>query len=159
MSAVKWQLANSPALFWAGAIKQWRSGNAQTQANAANKFANRKRDVGSIGGEGESEPHQPQRRNPANACRRPRPKPPLGLADIRADWLARLRNAIETLARKGGGNIEELWGIVRDLEVEFSKLYGNAETKLSRHVGEPEIRELLRGPASPALPDETAAKP
>jgi len=87
------------------------------------------------------------------------PKPPLGLADIRADWLARLRNAIETLARKGGGNIEELWGIVRDLEVEFSKLYGNAETKLSRLVGEPEIRELLRGPASPALPDETAAKP
>jgi hypothetical protein len=84
------------------------------------------------------------------------PKPALSLSEFRAAWLARLRNALEALARKGGGNIEELWPIVRDLEAEFSQLYGNAETKLSRHVGEPEIRELLRGPA---LPDETKSKP
>jgi hypothetical protein len=87
------------------------------------------------------------------------PKPEPSLAGFRASWLDRLRNALETLARKGGGNIEELWSIVRDLEAEFSQLYGNAETKLSQHVGEPEIRELLRGPASPALPDETKATP
>jgi hypothetical protein len=86
------------------------------------------------------------------------PQPERSLAGFRASWLDRLRNALETVARKGGGNIEELWPILRDLEVGFSQLYGNAETRLSQHVGEPEIRELLRGPASPALPDETAAK-
>jgi hypothetical protein len=87
------------------------------------------------------------------------PKPEQSLADFRASWLNRLRNALEAVARKGGGNIEELWSIVRDLDAGFSELYGNAETKLSRHVGEPEIRELLRGPALPALPDEPASKP
>jgi hypothetical protein len=87
------------------------------------------------------------------------PKLEPSLADLRASWLhwlRRLRDALETVARQKGGNIEETWPVLSSLDAEFSQLYGSTETKLSKYVGAAEIRELLRGPA---LPDETKSKP
>jgi hypothetical protein len=153
--AVKWQSANSPALYGAEAIEQWRSGmprHRPTQqinvrlesAMVARLEARAKANRTSL-----SEEIRPMLAAGLD------PEPPQSLSEFRG-WFDRLRNALETIARKGGGNIEELWTIVRDLEVEFSQLYTSAETKLSKYVGEPEIRELLRG--APDVPDEIKAK-
>jgi hypothetical protein len=81
------------------------------------------------------------------------PKPEPSLADFRGDWLRRLRDAIEHDARKEGGNIEEAWDCLRAVDAGFSTFYGDVETKLSRHVPNPQVRELLRG--APSLPNET----
>jgi len=79
------------------------------------------------------------------------------LADFRAAWLRRLRDAVETLARKEGGNIEEVGGVLNSVDAEFSQFYGGVETKMSPYVRAPTVREVLRG--APALPNETASKP
>ena len=81
------------------------------------------------------------------------------LADFRAAWLRRLRDAIETIARQEGGNIEEVWGVLSGVDAGFSMFYGDTETKLSKYVRYTNVRALLRGtPAVLALPDETQAK-
>ena len=84
-------------------------------------------------------------------------KPEPSLADFRASWLRRLRDAVETLARKEGGNIEEVGGVLNSVDAEFSQFYGGVETKMSPYVRAPTVREVLRG--APALPNETASKP
>ena len=84
------------------------------------------------------------------------PKPEPSLADFRASWLQRLRDAIEAWARKEGGNIEEAWGVLQAIDAEFATFSGGVETKLSRYVSNPLVRQLLRG--APTLPGETASK-
>jgi hypothetical protein len=83
-------------------------------------------------------------------------KPEPSLADFRGSWLRRLRDAVETLARKEGGNIEEVGGVLNSVDAEFSQFYGRVETKMSPYVREPEVREVLRGAST--LPNETKAK-
>jgi len=87
-----------------------------------------------------------------------KPKPKQSLAEFRASWLNRLRDAIEAGAREEGGKtFEEDLNIYAAVDAEFSKFYGVVETKLSKQVRRPRVRVLLRG--VPVLPDETKAKP
>jgi len=78
------------------------------------------------------------------------PPPRWGLADIRADWISRLRSALEAGATPQ--EIEAIWRAIGVIETAFAGLYGTAETELLPWLSKPEIRELLRG--VPALPDE-----
>jgi hypothetical protein len=73
------------------------------------------------------------------------------LADFHADWLRRLRDAVEACVPKE--KIEEAWGLLRDIEVVFAGTYTASETKLSllRLLRYPRVRELLRG--APTLPE------
>lgn len=81
------------------------------------------------------------------------PKPEPSLADFRASWLHRLRNAVEHAAKE---NIESAWPVLQLLDAKFSHFCGDAETELQRYVRDPKVRELLRG--APTLPNETKAK-
>jgi|SRR6516165_11245945 len=83
-------------------------------------------------------------------------KPEPSLADFRGDWMSRLRNTLEHIARQEGIDIEAVWRVVQVLEVKWGGLYTDVENELSPHVRYPQIRELLRG--APTLPHETKTK-
>jgi hypothetical protein len=86
------------------------------------------------------------------------PKPEPSLADFRADWMRRLRDALEHYVREEGKeNIEDVWKIISAIETGFAGFYNDTESKLTRLVRFLAVRQLLRGiPA--LLPDETKAK-
>jgi hypothetical protein len=82
-------------------------------------------------------------------------KPESSLSDFRAEWLRKVRDALEHDADPK--DIEAVWQCLRDLEVKFAGFYTAAENDLSPYVRSARVRELLRG-VPVALPDESKAK-
>jgi hypothetical protein len=83
------------------------------------------------------------------------------LADFRANWLRKLRDAIETGVPKQ--DIEAGWRVNLAIEAEWAKFFGAIERKLSSSEGKlspplriPRVRELLLG--APNLPNKTTSK-
>ena len=81
-------------------------------------------------------------------------KPEPSLADFRASWLRRLRDAVETLARKEGLKLEEVGSVLNSVDAGFSHFYGDVETKMSPYVRGPEVREVLRGAPAKSIQQE-----
>src|SRR5262249_6586835 len=79
-----------------------------------------------------------------------------GLAGDLDLFKRQIRPAVETVVREEDKNIEDAWGILRDVDSLVAGFYAAVETKLSPFVRSSAVRELLRG--APTLPDETKAK-
>jgi len=77
-----------------------------------------------------------------------------GLAGDLESFKRETRDGAENFVREKGGNIEDLWPILRRVDSLVAEFYGAIETELSPLVSSSAIRELLRG--TPA--DETKSK-